>query len=233
MRIRRNLAAAFAATALLAATAVTTGASDAQASVPGAAAKALGVESTPMNECSAASYDNDSRLGPLELPTIGRVGDQLLGYRRAGYLRDTADLLAKYWSPTANNGAPGWVYPPEGGYLIGRDGRPIKTTETLVPGSDIDRYGSQYGTYLAPEGLPYSARSLPPSSLNSDPAATCNYHDYKVDKPFRVDAGPIAPWFGQPGHGWQYQLDAALLPGAPAALNVLWLVDNHYLSPVA
>lgn len=233
MRIRRNLAAALATAALLATTAVTTtGASSAQASVPGAATKALGVTSTPTNECSAAQYDDDSRLGPLRLPSNGRVGDELLGYRRSGKLIDNAVLLAKYWSPTGNNGSPGWVYPPESGYVLGRDGRPIKTVQVLAQGSDIDRYGSQYGAFLAPVGTPYSARSIPPSSLDSDPAASCNYHDYRVDKPFKVDAGPIAPWFGQPGYGWQYQLDSSLVTGAPAQLNVKWLVDNKYLTPI-
>ena len=45
-----------------------------------------------------------------------------------------------------------------------------------------------------------------------------------------MESGPIAPWFGQQGHGWQYQLDPALVPGAsPATLNVMWLVNNGYL----
>ena len=228
MRIRRNLAAAFAAAALLATAAVTTGASSAQASVPGAA---IGAQSTPASECSAAYYDADARLGPQQLPQIGRVGQELLGYHRSGYLTD-AQLLADYYSPTANNGSPGWIYPPDNGYVIAPDGKPVETTQTLATGTDIDRYGSEYGSFLAPEGLPYSARSIPPSSLDSNPAATCNYHDYRVQKPFKVDAGPIAPWFGQPGYGWQYQLDGTLVPGAPAQLNVMWLVGNGYLAPV-
>jgi hypothetical protein len=48
-------------------------------------------------------------------------------------------------------------------------------------------------------------------------------------KSFTVESGPIAPWFGQQGHGWQYQLDPELVPGAPAKLNVMWLVNNGYL----
>ncbi len=230
MRIRRNLAAALAAAALLAATAVGTGAPSAQASVPGAA-NALSAQRTPFNQCSAAYYDADFRLGPQQLPSIGRVGEELLGYRRAGDLTD-AQLLAKYYSPTANNGSPGWIYPPDNGYVIAPDSKPIEITQTLRTGADIDRYGSEYGSFLAPAGLSYTSRSIPPSSLDSNPAASCNYHDYRVEKPFKVDAGPIAPWFGQRGYGWQYQLDGALVPGAPAALNVLWLVGNGYLAPI-
>ena len=230
MRIRRNLAAALAAAALLAATAVGTGAPSAQASVPGAA-NALSAQRTPFNQCSAAYYDADFRLGPQQPPSIGRVGEELLGYRRAGDLTD-AQLLAKYYSPTANNGSPGWIYPPDNGYVIAPDGKPIEITQTLRTGADIDRYGSEYGSFLAPAGLSYTSRSIPPSSLDSNPAASCNYHDYRVEKPFKVDAGPIAPWFGQPGYGWQYQLDGTLVPGAPAQLNVMWLVGNGYLAPV-
>src|SRR6185312_14650352 len=104
--------------------------------------------------------------------------------------------------------------------------------QTLVPGQDIDRYGSEYGSFLAPEFSPYFSRAIPPSNLDSTPPAGCNYHDYRVLKPFAVDAGPVAPWFAQPGLGLQYQLDAALIPGAPAGINVMWLVNNGYLQRI-
>jgi hypothetical protein len=81
--------------------------------------------------------------------------------------------------------------------------------------------------------LPYALRSIPPQSLDGTPAAGCNYHVYRVLKPLEVHAGPIAPWFAQPGWGEQYQLDGSLVPGAPAALNVLWLVNNGYLKRLA
>ena len=209
------MAALVAAAALLTGTALSTG-----------SAQAAG---TPLDQCSAAYHAGDSRLGPQQLPLLGAVGFELLGYNRSGGLGD-ARLLADYYSPTANSGSPGWIYPPDNGYLLNRAGQPIETTQTLHPGTDIDRFGSEYGGFLAPEGLPYAARSIPPSSLDSTPPGSCNYHDYRVLKPFTVDAGPIAPWFGQPGLGRQYQLDGTLVPGAPTQLNVLWLVDNGYLS---
>ena len=230
MRIRRNLAAALGAAALAAVSALGTGASGAQAAVPGASG-ALGSQATPVDQCSAAYYDADSRLGPRLLPRSGPVGRELLGYRRAGRLTD-ARLLARYYSPTANSGAPGWIYPPDDGYLVAPDGKPVETVQTLTPGTDIDRFGSEYGSFLAPAGSSYASRSLPPSSLDGNPAAGCNYHDYRVARPLAVDSGPIAPWFGQPGYGWQYQLNSALVPGAPTALNVLWLVEKGYLVPV-
>ncbi|MFF2046008.1 TNT domain-containing protein [Kitasatospora sp. NPDC058170] len=200
-------------------------------SLPASAADAAAATATPSDECSTADYQGDARLGPEDLPTTGRVGRELIGYQRTGTL--SADqFLATYYSPTANNGSPGWIYPPANGYVTLPDGTPIEFEITLYPNQNIDRYGSEYGSFLAPEGLPYGTRSIPPQSLDSNPAAPCNYHDYKVLKPFKVHAGPIAPWFGQPGYGLQYQLDAALVPNGPARLNVLWLVDNGYLARI-
>ncbi|NUR61497.1 MAG: TNT domain-containing protein [Catenulispora sp.] len=198
----------------------------AAATTSGAASSA-----TPIDQCSAAYHDNDARLGPADLPSIGRVGFELIGYRRTGGLSD-ADFLAKYYDPAANGGAGGWIYPPKNGYVLTPGGTPIEWHQTLLPGQDIDRFGSEYGSFLAPEYLPYANRAIPPQSLDSNPAATCNYHDYRVLKPFQVDAGPIAAWFAQPGGGLQYQLDATLVPGAPAQINVMWLVNNGYLARI-
>jgi hypothetical protein len=179
--------------------------------------------------CSTAYYDGDARLGPNEFQTFGPVAWMLFGYNRLDGLT-AQQFIATYWDPTANGGSGGWRYPPDNGYLLYR-GQPIEYTATLRPGEDIDRFGSEYGTFLAPEYTPYAARSLPPMSLDDfDPAYTCNYHAYSVIKPFAVDEGPIAPAFGQPGYGLQIQLNGSLIPGLTAPLNVLWLVDNGYLA---
>jgi hypothetical protein len=185
-----------------------------------------------LSECSAAFFDGDPRLGPARLPVLGVVGIELTGYRRTGGLSPAA-FLAQYYSPTANGGSGGWIYPPDNGYVIGKNGQPVEWKEQLRPGRQIDRYGSEYGSFLAPAGSLYSERSIPPQSLDSTPPATCNYHDYRVLKDFAVDAGPVAPWFAQPGLGLQYQLDASLIPGAPATVNVMWLINNGYLDRVA
>ncbi|WP_406194330.1 TNT domain-containing protein [Kitasatospora sp. NBC_01560] len=224
MRLRlRLIAAPFAAVVALLAPAVPAAAADVTSTAAAAA--------TPADECSTADRHGDPRLGPDDLPRIGPVGRELIGYRRTGGLSEDK-FLATYYSPTANNGAPGWIYPPANGYVTLPDGTPVEFELTLYPNQNIDRFGSEYGSFLAPEGLPYASRSIPPQSLDSTPAASCNYHDYKVLKPFKVHAGPIAPWFGQPGYGLQYQLDAALVPNGPARLNVLWLVDNGYLARI-
>ncbi|KJK56482.1 TNT domain-containing protein [Saccharothrix sp. ST-888] len=214
MRLRLFLAPIIAAAALLA------------PAVPASAATAA---AGAANECSADFHGGDPRLGPQDLPRRGAVGRELIGYRRTGGLTEEK-FLAAYYSPTANSGSPGWAYPPSDGYVVRPDGTPVEFTVRLFPGQDIDRYGSEYGSFLAPEGIPYAARSIPPQSLDGSPAAGCNYRDYRVLKPFTVHAGPIAPWFGQPGYGLQYQLDGTLVPSAPTRLNVLWLVDNGYLA---
>ncbi|MFD0708820.1 TNT domain-containing protein [Photorhabdus akhurstii] len=51
-----------------------------------------------------------------------------------------------------------------------------------------------------PEGIPYSARALKPGSDGRP------YSVFVVKKPIIVDAGEIAPWFGYPGRGIQYDL---------------------------
>jgi Tuberculosis necrotizing toxin len=178
----------------------------------------------PFEACSATFFDGNSLLGPADLPVRGPVGEELAGYRRTGSM-SPASFLARYY----DTGAGSWIYPPDNGFVIKPDGQPEETTATLRPGQDIDRYGSEFGGFLAPAGLGYAYRSIPPTNLHSTPAASCNYHDYAVLRAFDVDAGPAAPWFGQLGSGLQYQLDATLVPGAPAPLNVMWLVNNGYL----
>nr|WP_230947547.1 TNT domain-containing protein [Burkholderia territorii] len=90
--------------------------------------------------------------------------------------------LAPYWPP--NNGSLG----------------PEKIV-TLQPGTKVDRYGYEGGTYVSPAGTPYGARALPPGS-NEKP-----YNVYEVAKPIEnVAEGRIAPWFGELGLGTQYKL---------------------------
>jgi hypothetical protein len=195
----------------------------AAAMLPGSAPALAGTLST-RDDCSAAYYHGNSLLGPAKLPVSGPVGLQLAGYRRTGGL-PARKFLATYY----DSGTGSWIYPPDNGYVTGPGGKPEESKLRLYQGQDIDRYGSVYGSFLAPAGLPYSARSIPPSNLDGTPPALCNYTDYQVTKSFLVDAGPIAPWFGQPGGGSQFQLDGALVTGAPAQLDVMWMVARGYL----
>ncbi|WP_048908453.1 TNT domain-containing protein [Shewanella piezotolerans] len=71
---------------------------------------------------------------------------------------------------------------------------------TLRPGTIIDRYGPETGTYVAPAGVPFTQRSLPPEHINLP------LTQYRVVRPIPVYYGPATPHFGQFGGGIQYQL---------------------------
>ena len=70
----------------------------------------------------------------------------------------------------------------------------------LYAGERIDRYGYPGGTFVAPEGTPYSMRALPPGS-DAKP-----YHIYEVVKPIPVKTSTVAPAFGESGLGQQHEL---------------------------
>jgi hypothetical protein len=97
---------------------------------------------------------------------------------------------------TGKTGEINW--PPKRGFL----GEPERIT--LQPGTRVDRYGYEGGTFVSPEGTPYEMRSLP-SGSDLKP-----YYIYKVVKPVEVDAGPIRPWFEQPGLGIQYEFSKSI-----------------------
>jgi hypothetical protein len=70
----------------------------------------------------------------------------------------------------------------------------------LMSGERLDRFGSEYGRFASPVGVPMPMRALPPG------AADRSYNVYEVVKPFQVQAGTIAPAFGHVGGGTQYVL---------------------------
>ncbi|MFD7973611.1 TNT domain-containing protein [Streptomyces clavifer] len=176
-------------------------------------------------------YLDDARLGPKWLPKPAQapVGPLLKGYKRTGDLSPSA-FLTKYWEGPAGTGS--WKYPPNDGFAE-VNGEIDKEPAKLRPGQRLDRFGSEYGSYLAPAGDAYTERALPPQNLNTrDAAVPCDYRVYKVAKPFWVWQGGIAPWFEQRGGGQQIKLDAVFLdPGAGERLNVKWLLDHAYLTP--
>lgn len=178
-------------------------------------------------------YEGDARLGPRWLPGPDDkpVGPLLKGYQRTGELSSEA-FLKKYWEGPADSG--GWKYPPDDGFARVNgvlDKRPAR----LPRGEELDRFGSEYGRFLAPAGDLYEQRSLPPQSLNTrDAASPCDYRVYRVTKPFVVWQGGIAPWFEQPGGGRQILLDDVFLPtGEDERANVKWLIDHGYLERVS
>jgi len=180
------------------------------------------VRAAPADE---SYYLGDWRFGPAELPTGGPVGRQLVGYDRFGGMTPQ-QFLDIYWDDEGGS----WRYPENDGYLTGTDGEPIKGAVTLEPGQFIDRFGGESGRFLSPAGVSYANRALPPSNLNTrDSQYPNNYHLYEVISPFTVDAGPISPWFAQPGGGLQYVLNPDHLPAAGTELDVAWLVEHGFL----
>lgn len=179
--------------------------------------------------CSKADYHDDPRLGPKRLPDAGALGTVLEGYRRFGGMT-AKRYLQTYYDAAGKT----WRYPPQGGYQITPEGQPVKMQLTLFAGQRVDRFGSDFGGYLSPDGTPYAARAIPPQSLdNQTTPPACNYSRFKVLKDMPVFSGPIAPALGQPGFGLQYVLDATIFPGNPAPLNVGYLVANGFLERVS
>jgi hypothetical protein len=86
-------------------------------------------------------------------------------------------------------------WPVNRGFVFGEGGR-----ASVLAGQTLDRFGGTGGRFLAPGGTPVPMRSLAPGielkPLNS----------FEVLKPFEADAGSVAPWFGQPGGGLQFDL---------------------------
>ena len=83
-------------------------------------------------------------------------------------------------------------YPGEFGFVH----PPVRTV--LEPGTQIDRYGENFGQYLSPAGTPFDHRSIPPSQ-EADTLTR-----FEVVRPLPIAEGAIAPWFDQPGGGVQY-----------------------------
>ena len=99
----------------------------------------------------------------------------------------------KYYNP---DGSPIW---PEN---RGFEGNP--STITLEPGTRVDRFGYDSGTFVSPEGTPYTNRSLPKGT------AAKPYTVFEVVLPVEVQAGKIAPWFGEAGGGIQYEFNSSI-----------------------
>ena len=123
------------------------------------------------NYCAGTAYNasleqtyicGDYRLGPVTLPSRLPISDLVDDYKRFGDLCPGEFLKKWYYDVAAT-----WVYPPLGGYLLNTDGLPIKGNVSLKVGWLLDRFGSEYGSFVSPEGAPYNQRALPPSNLNT------------------------------------------------------------------
>ncbi|MCB9507477.1 MAG: glycohydrolase toxin TNT-related protein [Myxococcales bacterium] len=90
-------------------------------------------------------------------------------------------------------------YPPNNGFLG------ESTKRFLYAGERIDRYGgSGFSRFFSPAGTPAGARALPPGTAGQ-PLRTS-----EVVKPFEVEAGTVAPAFGELGLGTQFRTPVRL-----------------------
>jgi len=172
------------------------------------------------NNTDSHYFCGDSRLGPKQLPTKLPLSSEVYAYDRLGGLCPGA-FLEKWYNTTSGS----YIYPPQNGFQLNTANSPIDGNQTLAVGMRLDRFGSEYGSFLSPVGAPYSQRALPPSNLDTpagDPSYPYNYHVYEVTQAFNVLSGPIAGWFGQPGQGTQYQ----------TYQNVMTLISGGFLNRV-
>jgi hypothetical protein len=121
-------------------------------------------------------------FGPEAGAAVG--GLRALGSLRAGIAVKTASTELEL-SP----------WPANAGFIQGTVERKF-----LTPGETVDRFGFGRGKFVSPTGTPTEMRSLRPGTKNLP------YSNYRIIKPFEVDAGGIAPAFNQPGLGTQYEL---------------------------
>ncbi|MEU6719142.1 TNT domain-containing protein [Nonomuraea sp. NPDC046802] len=186
--------------------------------------------------CGPPYVTGDPDLGPTLLPRTGYLGQLLQGYVPLGGL-SPQHFLSRYWDYVVNN----YRFPPDAGFGRSGDypnGRLELKTTFLQIGMKLDRFGGYSGAFLSPLGDRFTLRALPPRNLNTnpqDPAHLCNYHAFRVLKSFRVDVGPAAPAFQQPGGGTQYHVLSKYIPEAPQTSDevpVSWLLQNGYLEEI-
>ena len=98
------------------------------------------------------------------------------------------------WSNAANTTTAIRPYFPANNGFLGATEK-----QFLMPGQTIDRFGgSGYSRFFSPAGTSEAARALPAGSAGQQ------LRSFEVMKPFPVDAGTVAPAFGQPGLGQQF-----------------------------
>lgn len=101
-----------------------------------------------------ASYIcHDPRLGPTSLPTTFPLLSFVSDYDRFG--GQTPGDFLKRWT----DGDGYYIYPPQDGFQLNDAGQPILGNMTLLIGTKVDRFGSEYGmvkfrsSHLGPANL--------------------------------------------------------------------------------
>lgn len=135
-------------------------------------------------------------VGVPPIFTTGKIGTS--GIRAAGAGDDLVGITTRTTGkfemvPYSGQPMPG-AWPGNRGFL----GSSSKVT--LEPGTVIDRYGFRSGSLVSPQGTPFPMRALPDETLSKP------FEAYRVRTALEVDGGLVAPAFGKPGLGTQYEL---------------------------
>lgn len=123
---------------------------------------------------------------PAELVTEGGIPLSVMrGYDPLGGMHPTE--FDNLFGPAGSR-----IFPENDGFPPGYVPHPAN----LSAGTIIDRIGSEYGSYLAPDGTPFGGRAIMPESVGGE------YNRYMLTgKPlppgWQILEGPIQPWFGQ------------------------------------
>lgn len=179
---------------------------------------------------------DDEHLGPRYRPEEWPVAALVKAYTPFGTLNNVQFLRQHSYY---QGGKFRWKYPPYDGFLTAThndEEYPLRKAKTLTVGTLVDRFGGATGRFLSPAGTSFEERALPPDALNTPSGGPLyNYHCYEVIQEFKVDAGPAAPAFEQPGDAIQYHL--AYSPSDPNRLAKTTVNDlkGRYLEekPVA
>lgn len=126
------------------------------------------------------------------------------------------DFASHFGTPGSRN------YPLNDGFPPGYVPQPAQLPE----GAIIDRFGSEYGRYLAPDGTPVADRALAPESVGGD------YNRYMVTgmplpPGWQIVEGPVQPYYGQtPSPG---SLQYMIVGPDGVKVNVKELLDRGIL----
>lgn len=118
------------------------------------------------------------------------------------------EWIAEYWPDRTVDalGRPEFRWPEYRRFPEGFSSPTDRTPIVLGPGTQIDRFGPEFGQYAWKAGTRFAERGLPSFYLDSDA-----YHRYEVLSQLPAWEGRATPAFGQPGGGMQYFLLAPVV----------------------
>jgi Tuberculosis necrotizing toxin len=147
------------------------------------------------------AFCGDSRLGPTAISTQAVIASMFTDYGRLGREcpQGYYDTWVKYDGSVPQ--------PPQNGFRLDSNGTKISHMTTILNNTEIDRFGWPNGSYVSLAGRPFSERSISPSNILKRGADGLIYGRWLTIKQIdNVEAGPVDPWYSQPGNGTQYLL---------------------------